>query len=274
MPAKATFITLTTDFGYKDPYVGILKGVILDINPHAGIIDISHGISPQDIMEASLLLRSSFRYFPHGTIHVAVVDPGVGSNRRPIIISTQHYYFVGPDNGIFSFVYEYADEPRVLHLNATHYFLPAEDSTFDGRDIFAPIAAWLSKGIDLENFGEPINDYVKIPFPKPKIVGDNILEGEIISIDRFGNASSNILSKDIKDFLKSEGSVVDIQGLKIMIKGKEISGLSKFYAQALDKGPSAIINSSGLLEIYIYRGNAAKVFELRKGDKIGLLISR
>jgi len=105
MPTKATFITLTTDFGYKDPYVGILKGIILNINPNAGIIDISHGVSPQDIMEASLFLRSSYSYFPRGTIHVAVVDPGVGSNRRPILISTQYYYFVGPDNGIFSFAF-------------------------------------------------------------------------------------------------------------------------------------------------------------------------
>lgn len=269
MPAKATFITLTTDFGYKDPYVGIMKGVILYINPHAGIIDISHGIPPQDIMEASLVLRSSYNYFPNGTIHVAVVDPGVGNNRRPILVSTQYYYFIGPDNGIFSFAFE--ENHKVRHLMATHYFLPSEDSTFDGRDVFAPVAAWLSKGIDAENFGEPIDDYVKMSIPRPEKVADNLLEGEILSIDRFGNVSSNISRKDIKDLLNSEGPLGDIPELKIMIKGQEIRGLSRFYAQTFNKGPAAIINSSGLLEIYIYRGNAAKLLELKKGAKIGLM---
>lgn len=267
MPEKdEPFVTLTTDFGLKDPFVGIMKGVILNINHKARIIDISHKVSPQNILEASLILTDAFKFFPLRTIHVAVVDPGVGSPRRPILVVAKKYYFVGPDNGIFSFLYE--DEHRVIHITANHYFLPSEDTTFHGRDIFAPVAGWLSRGISADNFGETIKDYVKITIPKPRIINGELIEGEIIYIDRFGNGVSNI-SRDEISTLKSESS-----RLKILIKGTEILGINKFYAQSMDKGPKAIINSSGLLEIYIYQGNAENVLGLKRGDRVGVMVSK
>jgi S-adenosylmethionine hydrolase len=271
MPEQHEYlITLTTDFGHKDPFVGIMKGVILNINPKVRIIDISHEISPQDIIEASIVLRAASKYFPPKTIHVAVVDPGVGGPRRPILVSTQKYYFIGPDNGIFSFAYE--NDHRVIHITAGHYLIPSEDSTFHGRDIFAPVAAWLAKGITIDNFGEPIQDYIKISMPKPRQVGDNVLEGEVIYMDRFGNVASNISTEDIRNLLKSETLTGEVIGLKIMVKGQMISGINKFYAQAINKGPAAIINSSGLLEIYIYQGNAEIGLGLKRGDKIGVMV--
>lgn len=267
-----SIITLTTDFGHKDPFVGIMKGVILNINPKVKIIDISHEISPQDIIEGSIVLRSAFKYFPYKTIHVAVVDPGVGGSRRPILMVTQKHYFIGPDNGIFSFAYE--EDHKVIHITADHYFIPSEDSTFHGRDIFAPVAAWLSKGIIIDNFGETINDYIKISIPKVQKTGDDILEGEVIYIDRFGNVASNISAEDIRSLLVSEGQAIKGIDLKIMVKGQMIKGINKFYSQATSKEPAAIINSSGLLEIYIYQGNAEYVLGLKRGDKIGVMVSK
>ena len=267
MPGRnEPFITLTTDFGLKDPFAGIMKGVILNINPEVRIIDISHNVSPQNIIEASLILRDSFRFFPEKTIHVAVVDPGVGSLRRSILVVTPKYYFIGPDNGIFSFAYE--DEHRVIHITAENYFLKSEDTTFHGRDIFASVAGWLSKGIPTDNFGSAIKDYLKIIFPKPKMISDELIEGEIIYIDNFGNVASNISRKEIGDLISEPSNLI------ILIKDKEIKGINMFYAQAFDKGPSAIINSSGILEIYIYKGKVEKEFEIKKGDKIKLTVSR
>jgi S-adenosylmethionine hydrolase len=267
MPEKEeSFITLTTDFGLKDPYVGIMKGLILNINPVARIIDISHQVSPQNILEALLILRDVHMFFPIRTIHVAVVDPGVGSPRRPILVVTPKHYFIGPDNGIFSFLYE-ADH-MVIHLTAEHYFLKSEDTTFHGRDIFAPVAAWLSKGIHIDNFGESIKDYVKITIPEPRKIGSDLLEGEIIYIDGFGNVVSNISRKEVKSFTS------DMTRIKILIKGKEIQGISQFYAQSINNVPSAIINSSGLLEIYIYQGSAEKELGIKKGDKVGLMVTK
>lgn len=264
MPEQHSFITLTTDFGSKDPYVGIMKGVILDINPKVTIIDISHEISPQDIIEASIILHSASRYFPPKTIHVAVVDPGVGGPRIPILVSTPKYYFIGPDNGIFSFAYK--EDHRVIHITADHYFLPSDDSTFHGRDIFASVAAWLSKGITINNFGETIQDYIKISIPRPQKIGDNVLEGEVIYIDRFGNVASNISRDKVRTFTSEPSR------LRILVKGIEIEGINRFYAQAMDKGPAAIINSSGFLEIYLFQGNAEKALGLKRGNKIRVMV--
>lgn len=267
MPEKEeSFITLTTDFGLKDPFVGIMKGVILNINPVARIIDISHQVSPQNILEALLILRDVYMFYPIRTIHVAVVDPGVGSPRRPILVVTPKHYFIGPDNGIFSSIYE--DEHMVIHLTAKHYFLKSEDTTFHGKDIFAPVAAWLSKGIHIDNFGEPIEDYVKITIPEPRKISSDLLEGEIIYIDGFGNVVSNISREEVEAF------TADLMRAKILIKGKEIHGISQFYAQSINKGPSAIINSSGLLEIYIYQGSAEKEMGIKQGDKVGVMVTK
>jgi S-adenosylmethionine hydrolase len=257
-------ITLTTDFGYKDPFVGIMKGVILSINPSVTIVDITHDISPQNILEAALSIEMSFESFPHKTIHVVIVDPGVGSTRRPILVITDRYYFIGPDNGVFSHIYKLKHETLMLmHITSEHYFMPRRSSTFHGRDIFAPVAAWLSRGIDASKFGVPITDYVPISVPVPIIAGKNSLEGEVIYIDRFGNAITNIRTQEIDDLYSSEPT----GRLKLLVKDKE-APFKTHYSEAEDAGLYSLINSFGYLELFVYRGSASSDFGIRVGEKV------
>ena len=261
-------ITLTTDFGYKDPFVGIMKGVILNINPLANIVDITHGISPQNIVEAAFTIETSFASFPSKTIHVVVVDPGVGSVRRPILVITDHYYFVGPDNGIFSQIYNLSESLNVIQLTAEHYFMPQISSTFHGRDIFAPAAAWLSRGINVSNFGDPIDDYVNIPIPVPVMPSKNIIEGEAIYIDRFGNVTTNIKTQNIDELLgsKPEGK------FRVIVKGSE-APLKNYYSEAADDGLYSLINSFGYLELFEKKGNASSDFGIAVGEKVGVILT-
>ena len=257
-------ITLTTDFGYRDPFVGIMKGVILNINPSATIIDITHDISPQNILEAALSIEMSFESFPHKTIHVVVVDPGVGSARRPILVITDRYYFIGPDNGVFSQIYNLRhDILSVLHIKAEHYFMPQRSATFHGRDIFAPAAAWLSSGIDISKFGDPITDYVTIPVPTPVMPTENMLEGKVIYIDRFGNATTNIKTQHIDGFYGSNYTGKP----KVSVKGKE-APFKNHYAEAEDTGLYSLMNSFGFLELFVYKGSTSSDFSITVGEKV------
>lgn len=267
MPA---LITLTTDFGTRDAFAASMKGVILKINPQTQIIDISNEITPQDIWEAAFTLRSAYSHFPKGTVHLAVVDPGVGSGRRPIIVVTESFYFVGPDNGLFSLVYQDAERIRVHHITSTHYFLPNPGPTFHGRDVFAPVAGWLAKGIPSGNFGEEITDYTKLNIPVPKTAGNSI-EGHIVHIDRFGNLITNITYKDMQPFM-AEGP--DPGVTTVAISGKEIKGLKKFYAEATPGELGAIFNSSGALEIFMYRQNARTALPAKRGEVVRLILTR
>jgi S-adenosyl-L-methionine hydrolase (adenosine-forming) len=261
-------ITLTTDFGYKDPFVGIMKGVILGINPSVTIADLCHNISPQNILEAAFALETSFKFFPHKTIHVVVVDPGVGSMRRPILVATDYHYFIGPDNGVFSRIYPLTESLTVIHITSEHYFLPQKSATFHGRDIFAPVAAWLSRGIDIVNFGEAVSDYVTLPVPMPISPSKNILEGEIIYADRFGNLTTNISA----DKIDGLGSGNTVKQLKILVKGKE-APLKTHYAEVQDKELYSLINSFGYLELFTNGSNAASDFNLAVGEKVGIILS-
>ena len=266
----SAIITLTTDYGGKDAFAASVKGVILKINPQAQIIDISNEITPQDIWEAAFTLRSAYSHFPKGTVHLAVVDPGVGSGRRPIIVVTESFYFVGPDNGLFSLIYQDAERIRVHHITSTHYFLPNPGPTFHGRDIFAPVAGWLAKGIPSGNFGEEITDYTKLNIPVPKMSGNSV-EGNVVHIDRFGNLITNITNKDMQPFM-TEGS--DLSAVTIVVAGKEIKGLKKFYAEAAPGEPGAIFNSSGALEIFMYKQNARTALSAKRGEVVRLTITR
>lgn len=262
-------ITLTSDFGYRDPFVGIMKGVMLSINPSVNIIDITHGISPQNIMEAAFAIETSFTSFPHKTIHVVVVDPGVGSSRRPVIVITDHHYFVGPDNGVFSRIYNSRHETlSVIHITAGHYFLPGRSSTFHGRDVFAPVAAWLSRGINVMNFGDPITDYVNIRLPVPVMSKENTIEGEVIYVDIFGNAITNIQAQKIDELLgsKPEGKT------KVVVKGKEVA-VKEYYSQAGDKGLYSLINSFGYLELFVRNSSASSDFDITVGNKVSVLFT-
>jgi hypothetical protein len=242
---------------------------MLSINPSVNIIDITHGISPQNIMEGAFAIETSFASFPHKTIHVVVVDPGVGSSRRPIIVITDHHYFVGPDNGVFSRMYNSRHETlSVINITAEHYFLPGRSSTFHGRDVFAPVAAWLSRGINVMNFGDPITDYVNIRLPVPVMSKENTIEGEVIYVDIFGNAITNIQAQKIDELLgsKPEGKT------KVVVKGKEVA-VKEYYSQAEDKSLYSLINSFGYLEFFVRNGSASSDFGITVGDKVSVLLT-
>jgi S-adenosylmethionine hydrolase len=262
-------ITLTTDFGYKDPFAGIMKGVILSLNPLANIVDITHGISPQSILEAMLTIGISHSSFPNNTIHIAVIDPGVGSSRRPIIVKTHRHVFVGPDNGIFSQLYNAKDKNiQVFHITSEHYLMPERSATFHGRDIFAPVAAWLSKGIEPYKFGDPVTDYVSIPVPAPDMPSKNLIHGEVLSVDHFGNLVTNITSQLLRDSLNSKAG----SRIRVMIKGREAPFVNH-YADAKKTEPYSLINSFGYLEIFIFSGNAASELQISTGEKVGVILT-
>ncbi len=266
----SSIITLITDYGLRDSFAASVKGVILRINPQATIVDISHEIAPQDIWEAAFALKTAYTYFPKGTVHLSVVDPGVGSGRRPIIAVTESYYFVGPDNGIFSLIYAEAERLRVHQITASHYYLPSPGPTFHGRDIFAPVAAWLAKGIPSGNFGEEITDFVKLNVPVPK-KGQGTVEGHVIHIDRFGNIITNITYKDIQS-IAPEGADPAALSVVVSIAGKEVKGIKKFYAENAPSEPGAIINSSGYLEVFAFKQNARALLGAKRGDAVRLVL--
>ncbi len=257
-------ITLTTDFGWDGPFAGVMKGVILKINPEAEIIDLTHGIGPQDIREAAYTIGMNFRYFPDDTLHVVVVDPGVGSHRRPILVMAGHHYFLGPDNGVFSYIYKMRHESLdVVHITAGHYFLSKGSPTFQGRDVFASVAGWFSRGIAMEKFGGRVTDYINIELPVPGLIPEGGLQGEVILIDRFGNAITNITRHDMDKICVSETG----RKCKVMFRGGE-APLRSYYAEGEKGILSAVLNSSGLLEFFINKGNAADEHHIAVGDKV------
>lgn len=265
---QSPLITLTTDFGYKDPFVGMMKGVILKINPAARMVDITHDIAPHNVREAAFTIGMSYSFFPANTVHIVVVDPEVGSNRRPILVVTDQHYFIGPDNGVFSLIYGSKSEILdVIHMTADHYFMPQRGTTFHGRDIFAPAAAWLTRGIDTIKFGDMITDYITLQIPSVSMPAKTTIEGEVIYIDRFGNVITNIKTSDL-DALYSGNPEAK---LKIVTKGKQAE-LKNYYSQVTDKCLYSLINSSGYLELFVYRGNASTEFDIKIGDIVGVIL--
>ena len=259
MESRTPLITLTTDFGYADPFVGIMKGAILCITPNVQIVDLNHGIAPQDIRAAALTLAASVDYFPHGTIHVAVVDPGVGSERRPILIHSAGHYFVGPDNGVFSFALKDKQSLLIVHLSNEAYFRQPKSQTFHGRDIFAPVAAHLAGGVPLSEFGSPSKDWVCLSWPAVERAGEFIV-GEVLYIDRFGNLFTNIHERDLTGVAKEK--------IRVHLNEVKIQGLAQNYAAGGEKAYIALVNSWGLVEIASYNDSAASRSEARIGDKV------
>ncbi len=260
-PTPSRIITLMTDFGTSDNYVGVMKGVILSINPQAQIVDITHTIPPQDIHGAAFLIDSAYRYFPTGTIHLIVVDPGVGSERGAIVCQTQTAYFVCPDNGIVTHLLHNNEESiHAVTVENSAYFLPQVSNTFHGRDIFAPVAAHLSRGVSIDKLGNPVTNPVQLPIPKPEVTTETIV-GHVIWIDSFGNLITNI-SHEILELLAGQNNVVIHAGIA------RIDRLNHSYAESVVGEPLAIIGSSNRLEISINQGDAAQVLGLRRGDAI------
>jgi S-adenosylmethionine hydrolase len=250
-------ITLTTDFGLYDPYVAAMKGVILEIAPESTIVDISHEVPRQQIREAAYILRYAAPYFPRGTIHVVVVDPGVGSSRRPIGVRTEKMYFVAPDNGVLGYVLEQEKSFEAIHLNVPEYWHQPISKTFHGRDIFAPVAAHLAAGVPFESLGTPVEDLVRISWPLPKHKPDGCIEGEIIHVDRFGNLVSNI-----------PGEEVEGREYTVVVNGATISEMRATYADVYPGALLALVGSHGYVEIAVREGNAAHLLGVTTGEKI------
>ena len=252
-------IALLTDFGLNDNFVGVMKGVIYRINPRAKIVDLCHQIESHNIHEAAFLLKSSCPYFPEGTVFLVVVDPGVGSERKSVIVETEKYLFVAPDNGVLSFLVE-RDIKRIIQITNEEYFLKPVSRTFHGRDIFAPVVAHLSKGEKVENFGSSIRDIERLKFPEPQ-VKNNRLVGEIIYVDRFGNLITNINQDVFLRFIKGKK-------FEIVIGKAKISKISSSYQEGKQGLPIAIFGSFDNLEISLYRDDASRRLNLDKGSKI------
>jgi S-adenosylmethionine hydrolase len=269
-------ITLTTDFGYDDPYVAAVKGAILNINPQATIIDISHTIRPQDILQAAFILDGAYRYFPKQTVHVAIVDPGVGSERRAVILKTPSAFFVAPDNGILSYIVDdlfsidgqsaveqtqgltevvFKKGLEAAAITDPRFWRHPVSPTFHGRDIFAPVAAGLSLGISPFEFGEKINSLHLLPIAKPSLDPDGNVIGQVLHVDRFGNLITNIRSNNLRG-----------KNITIDVGGRRIQGMSDYYAQG--EGIMAVAGSSGYLEISLRDGSACDFLAVEVGDEV------
>lgn len=261
MPPARPLITLLTDFGDRDYFVASMKGVILSIHPDARIIDLSHQIAPHRIDEAEYVLRASYRYFPDGTIHVAVVDPGVGSGRRALLVSTARYHFLAPDNGLLSFALREEQRPEVRGLENPRYRLEAQGGTFDGRDLFAPAAAWLAKGEPAASFGAVVDDPVTRSGQEPFRDGPALV-GRIDYIDRFGNLISNITLTHLKALDSGCGRPT------IRIGDRVIGGLLASYSEGQPDRLGALINSNGLLELFVKEASAAQLLRVEVGAEL------
>jgi len=261
---KSRIITLLTDFGLDDPYVAAMKGVILGINPEAKIVDLSHHTESHDVVEASFILLISYGYFPPGTIHLVVVDPGVGSERRPLLIQTDKYFFIAPDNGVLSYPLNREKVKLIVEITKSKYFLKKISSTFHGRDIFSPVAAWLSRGTEPKNFGSVVKDYHKTPFPSLKRSGKSQWQAEVLHIDKFGNIISNIDRSQWRLFqVESSAS-----SFSLTIGKHKIDSLVENYYQGKKQKLFTLFGSSNFLEISSYCRSAAKIVKTKRGDKI------
>ncbi len=266
MPHPSGLITLLTDFGDRDSFVASMKGVILTINPHATIVDLSHHVPPHSVEDAAYLLKSCYRYFPEGTVHVAVVDPGVGSARRPLIAKSVHCFFLAPDNGLLTPILAEDSEMEVREIENEDYRLTSSGPTFDGRDLFAPAAAWLTRQQPFASFGRLIDDCKTFTIAKPKWEA-MALVGEIVHVDRFGNLISNLTPdhvKEVRDLTKRPNPL-------IRIAGHTIDRLVGSYQEGDAQVPCALINSNGQLEIFLKESSAASLLQLGKNAAVRLM---
>ena len=264
-------ITLLTDFGLADPYLGVMKGVILGINPRVSLVDLTHDVPPQDILQGAFLLGTAWRYFPNGTVHLAVVDPGVGTERQPLLLEAQGHFFLAPDNGLISFVLpceetvlppfqpyqgQVPEGCRAYHLTNRRYWRHPVSATFHGRDVFAPVAAHLSSGLEATELGVPANTLTRLSIPVPRWRDDTLL-GHVLHIDRFGNVVTSVPVEAVAD---------DRERVEVELGGRKVHGLSPTYAAG--KGLMALVGSHGYLEVAVTNGSAAQLLGVRVGDEV------
>jgi hypothetical protein len=254
-------ITLLTDFGTADPFVGIMKGVILGINPRVQLVDLCHGVSPQDVLEAAFLLDCAYRYFPKGTIHLVVVDPGVGGRRRALVAEGSHGYYLAPDNGVLSYLFASGEIRRVVEVAADAYLLHPVSQTFHGRDVFAPVAAHLSRRGGIARFGTVTTRWVRLRLPAPRRTDDGSLEGSVLHVDRFGNLITNISSREIS-------ALHPERGITVSIGDRIIHGMVRSYDRLKAGAMGAILGSAGYLEIFANRQSAAHLLKVGRGATV------
>jgi S-adenosyl-L-methionine hydrolase (adenosine-forming) len=265
--ANRPLITLTTDFGLNDHFVGTMKGVILDIAPDAEIVDVCHAVQAFDVLDGALTIAQAYSYFPNATVHVVVVDPGVGTSRRPILLNTGRHYFVAPDNGVLSLIYGREERLQVRHIDAVHYYRQPVSNTFHARDIFAPVAAYLAKGVESAKFGEEITDFVRFNAPKPKPVDAQTLRGVVLKVDRFGNMVTNITPQDIPALFQAAPPA-----FKMLVGKREITEIHTNYAEGAPNEVFAILGSTGYLEIAANRAAAAQIIGAGKGSEVNIVL--
>jgi len=244
-----------------------MKGVILDLEPDAEIVDISHAVQAFDVLDGALTISQAYSYFPAGTVHVVVVDPGVGTARRPIILTGDRHQFVAPDNGVLSMVYDREDRLSVRHVTAEHYFLQPRSSTFHGRDIFSPVAAYLAKGVDPARFGDEVSDYVRFAAPRPKPIDERTLRGVVLKVDRFGNLITNIRPEDLPALFEANPQL-----FKIAIGKGQATRMCSNYAEGAPGEVFGILGSMGFLELASNRGSACQLLGCGKGSEVDILL--
>ena len=255
-------ITFTTDFGLRDPYAGIMKGIALGINPNVKIVDITHDIPAHDILNASFTLAASYKFFPEGTIHTAIVDPGVGSSRKSIAIITENYVFIGPDNGIFSIIANKEKVCEIREIQNPPFVSDTISSTFHGRDIFAPCAAYLSTGRYFTDIGPVIKNISKINYPRTSKT-TTVLTGEIVAVDSFGNLVSNISEKNFKAFVANNK-------FEIYFSSERFTKIENHYDDVPVGAPLILFGSSGYLEISMNSGSAHSYFMVPIGTTVSV----
>jgi S-adenosylmethionine hydrolase len=257
------FVTLLTDFGTADYFVGAMKGAVLASNPLARVVDITHEVPPYDVEAGAFTLRAAFETFPAGTVHVAVVDPGVGSARRAVAVEGREHTFVGPDNGIFGHVYERVRAFRVFQLTNANFFRTEVSPTFHGRDIFAPVAGALSRGVRAEELGPEVFDFVQLPSAALERAADGTLVGAVLHVDRFGNLVTNITPEVLSDESVARGA-------RLVIAGREVRTFHTFFAEGVEAAgePFAVWGSAGFLEVAIFRDSAAHALGVGRGQRV------
>jgi S-adenosylmethionine hydrolase len=254
-------VALLTDFGTRDHYVGAMKGVVLSVCPEATLVDITHDVAAHDVLGGALELAAAFRFFPPGTVFLAVVDPGVGSSRRGIAAEAGGYRFVGPDNGLLALAWRECGSLHVVELGERKYARPAISATFEGRDRFAPAAGWLARGTDLRAFGPPVPDPVRLELPQPSVV-EGRLEGEVLRLDRFGNLITNIDRRTFDSFARGE--------VVIEIAGHHLEAVVSTYSDVEAAALCALIGSTGYLEVAVNGGSAAAALAATRGMPVAV----
>ncbi len=259
-------ITLTTDYGTSDHLVGVMKGVILSINSEVNIVDITHSVLAHDILDGALAIGQAYKYFPPKTVHVVVVDPSVGTERRPILVAGDTHYFVAPDNGVLSSVYDQSEALYAWNIVSEHYFRNPVSKTFHGRDIFAPVAAWMTKSWQTSAFGEPITDFVRFTIPKPKVSG-NTAKGIVLRVDYFGNLVTNFTPEEVPALAAADGKFT------IRAGNRAITKMVPTFANGAAGEAVGVIGSSGYLEIAVNKGSAARTLGVGRGAEVTVELS-